>query len=152
MYQNRWSLCVNRWPSAPHKIAPGLRCPGVCSTVDLIATLLDLCSIPSQSVATGFALPCVLRPPVSRFVNGMRVSICTCTVLALIVGLIFRPLDGHSLAEVMSRGGTSIEWKDEALCEYLAHGVISPNAMLRVGRYKLVYSHGDPPALFDVVS
>ena len=33
-----------------------------------------------------------------------------------------------------------------------AHGVISPNEMLRVGRHKLIYSHGDPAALFDVVS
>jgi choline-sulfatase len=94
----------------------------VCSTVDLVATLLDLCNIPDVSYPAGLPLP---------------------------------PLDGDSLATVMSTaagGGdmTSVGWKDEAMCEYLAHGVISPNAMLRVGRYKLLYSHGDPAVLWDI--
>lgn len=92
---------------------------GVCSTVDLIATLLDLCNIPAVSYHAGLPLP---------------------------------PIDGDSLAKVMASAGSAVDdgWKDEALCEYLAHGVISPNAMLRVGRYKLMYSHGDPPVLWDV--
>ena len=104
------------WPAQPSLVQPGRRCAAVTSTVDLIATLLELCNI------DGEGLP---------------------------------PLDGHSLAPLMLPDApadpTAAGWKDEALCEYLAHGVISPNAMLRVGKYKLMYSHGDQPALFDVV-
>ena len=87
------------WPGASGTIAPGVRIGGVCSTVDLIATLLDLCHI------GGAGLP---------------------------------PLDGDSLAPLLSSSGAAAaaaaEWKDEAVCEYLAHGCISPNAMLRAGR------------------
>eukprot|EP01043_Picozoa_sp_COSAG02_P027033 COSAG02_NODE_1576_length_11868_cov_82.967117_7_plen_136_part_00 len=109
-------------PTAPYLVRSWLLA-GVCSTVDLVATLLDLCNIPDVSYPAGLPLP---------------------------------PLDGDSLATVMEAAGggnmTSAGWKDEALCEYLAHGVISPNAMLRVGRYKLLYSHGDPPVLWDIES
>ena len=95
----------------------------MCSTIDLVATLLDLCNIPDVSYPAGLPLP---------------------------------PLDGDSLANVMTSAGSgkmkTDGWKDEALCEYLAHGVISPNAMLRVGRYKLLYSHGDAPVLWDIES
>ena len=41
-------------------------------------------------------------------------------------------------------------WKDEAFCEYLAHGVQRPTAMLRTGRYKFNYSLGDAPELYDI--
>ena len=56
-------------------------------------------------------------------------------------------LDGDSLLPLMKEGGP---WKDEAFCEYLAHGVAGPMAMLRRGRYKLNYSLGDPPELYDI--
>ena len=56
-------------------------------------------------------------------------------------------LDGNSLLPLMREGGP---WKDEAFCEYLAHGVAGPMAMLRRGRYKLNYSLGDPPELYDI--
>jgi choline-sulfatase len=60
-------------------------------------------------------------------------------------------LDGTSLLP-LARGdsGPAGAWKDEAFCEYLAHGVTAPMAMLRRGRYKLNYSLGDPPELFDI--
>ena len=58
------------------------------------------------------------------------------------------PLDGDSLLALMQGSNTS--WKDEAFCEYLAHGVARPTAMLRQGRYKLHYSLGDRPELFDI--
>ena len=58
------------------------------------------------------------------------------------------PLDGHSLLGLMQ--GQREGWKDEAFCEYLAHGVARPTAMLRKGRYKLNYSLGDPPELYDI--
>ena len=46
--------------------------------------------------------------------------------------------------------GAERAWKDEAFGEYLAHGVARPVAMLRRGRYKLIYSLDDPPLLFDL--
>ena len=58
------------------------------------------------------------------------------------------PLDGDSLLALMHNQAP--EWKDEALSEYLAHGVERPMAMLRQGRYKLNYSLGDPPELYDI--
>ena len=58
------------------------------------------------------------------------------------------PLDGASLIPLAR--GESTSWKDEAFCEYLAHGVARPMAMLRRGRYKLNYSLGDAPELYDL--
>ena len=58
------------------------------------------------------------------------------------------PLDGDSLLPLMR--GEAEDWKDEAFSEYLAHGVARPVAMLRRGRYKLIYSLGDAPQLYDV--
>ena len=58
------------------------------------------------------------------------------------------PLDGDSLLPLLT--GESGNWKDEAFCEYLAHGADRPMAMLRRGRYKLNYSWGDPVQLFDL--
>ena len=58
------------------------------------------------------------------------------------------PLDGDSLLPLMR--GEAEGWKDEAFSEYLAHGVARPVAMLRRGRYKLIYSLGDAPQLYDV--
>ena len=57
-------------------------------------------------------------------------------------------LDGDSLLGLMQ--GQDEDWKDEAFCEYLAHGVARPMAMLRKGRYKLNYSLGDAPELYDI--
>ena len=58
------------------------------------------------------------------------------------------PLDGDSLLRLLQ--GQDANWKDEAFSEYLAHGVKRPTAMLRCGRYKLHYSLGDSPQLYDV--
>ena len=58
------------------------------------------------------------------------------------------PLDGDSLLGLLQ--GQDANWKDEAFSEYLAHGVARPTAMLRRGRYKLHYSLGDLPQLYDV--
>jgi choline-sulfatase len=46
--------------------------------------------------------------------------------------------------------GDNLQWKDNAFSEYLAHGVARPTAMLRQGRYKLHYSLGDQPQLYDL--
>jgi choline-sulfatase len=57
-------------------------------------------------------------------------------------------LDGESLIPLAK--GDSARWKDEAISEYLAHGVSGPMAMLRRSRYKLNYIHGEQPELFDL--
>ena len=60
-------------------------------------------------------------------------------------------LDGESVLP-LAFGDSALakSWKDEAFSEYLAHGVVRPVAMLRRGRYKLIYSLDDPPLLFDL--
>ena len=58
------------------------------------------------------------------------------------------PLDGDTLLPLMTSGDA--DWKDEAFCEYLAHGVDRPMAMLRRGRYKLNYYWNDPVELYDL--
>ena len=58
------------------------------------------------------------------------------------------PLDGDSLLPLI-RGETET-WKDEAFCEYLAHGVLRPVAMLKKGDYKLNIGLGDAPELFNI--
>ncbi len=58
------------------------------------------------------------------------------------------PLAGDSLLPLLTEGDR--EWKDEAFCEYLAHGTDRPLAMLRRGRYKLNYSWGEPVELYDI--
>ena len=58
------------------------------------------------------------------------------------------PLDGDSLLPLLT--GRECNWKDEAFCEYLAHGSDRPMAMLRRGRYKLNYSWGDSAELYDL--
>lgn len=60
------------------------------------------------------------------------------------------PLDGDSLLDLAT--GSTTGWKDMAFCEYLAHGVIRPMAMLRRGRFKLNYSLDDPVELYDLAA
>ena len=61
------------------------------------------------------------------------------------------PLDGDSLLPLLlSENGGDPNWKDEAFCEYLAHGCDRPMAMLRRGRYKLNTSWGDQVELYDL--
>lgn len=57
-------------------------------------------------------------------------------------------LDGDSMVSLMR--GRDNDWKDEAFAEYCGHGVVAPMAMLRQGRFKFNYSHGDPPELYDL--
>jgi choline-sulfatase len=57
-------------------------------------------------------------------------------------------LDGSSLLPLMQ--GAKSEWKDCAFSEYCAHGVARPTAMFRRGRYKLHYSLGESPQLYDL--
>lgn len=57
----------------------------------------------------------------------------------------FSELDGDSLLPMMR--GEAEAWKDEAFAEHLAHGTDRARAMIRRGKWKLCYSHGDPPEL-----
>lgn len=42
--------------------------------------------------------------------------------------------------------------EDEVFCEHLAHGTDGPQAMVRQGKWKLSYTHRDPPdfELYDL--
>ena len=60
------------------------------------------------------------------------------------------PLDGDSLMPLID--GDTASWKDEAFCEYLAHGVLRPVGMLKKGKHKLNISLGDAPELFNTAS
>ena len=59
-------------------------------------------------------------------------------------------IDGDSLFPLLQ--GCDDQWKDEAFGEHNAHGTDRPQAMLRKGKWKLCYSHGEPPEfeLYDL--
>ena len=72
-------------------------------------------------------------------------------LIATIIDIVDAPsdgLDGDSFLPLMQ--GDNLQWKDNAFSEYLAHGVARPTAMLRQGGYKLHYSLGDQPQLYDL--
>ena len=83
-----------------------------------------------------------------RFSEVVSLVDVTATVCDIAGDTCDLPLDGHSLLPLLTDGDPS--WKDEAFCEYLAHGSDRPMAMLRRGRYKLNYSWGDPVELYDL--
>ncbi len=56
--------------------------------------------------------------------------------------------DGQDLLPVIT---SSERARDVVFSEYLGHGVAAPVAMVRRGRWKLVYYHGESPQLFDLV-
>jgi choline-sulfatase len=58
-------------------------------------------------------------------------------------------LDGHSLLPVL-RDPTGAVWKDEAFCEYYGHSTNRAQRMIRTGRWKLCYYHGEPAELYDL--
>jgi choline-sulfatase len=59
-------------------------------------------------------------------------------------------MDGDSLRAFVR--DEQSPWKDQAFAEYTAHGTDRARAMLRAGRWKLVYNHGSPPEfeLYDL--
>ena len=54
-------------------------------------------------------------------------------------------LDGDSLLPLIR--GDDASWKNEAFAEHIAHGTDRARAMIRMGKWKLCYGHGDPPEL-----
>ena len=63
---------------------------------------------------------------------------------------IVSPIDGNSLCGLL-HGCKDSEWHDTVYAEMLAEGVQTPCYMIRRGRFKFIYSQGDPPLLFDMV-
>ena len=51
-------------------------------------------------------------------------------------------VDGDSMLPLLE--GRDAGWKDEVLSEQNAHGTDRPRAMLRQGKWKLCYNHGEP--------
>ncbi|MBX3072026.1 MAG: sulfatase-like hydrolase/transferase [Thermomicrobiales bacterium] len=87
--------------------------------------------------------------PTGKTVSGVTSLVdLVATMLDIADAPIDDSLDGDSLLPLIL--GEPEAWKDEAFCEYLAHGVRGPMAMLRRGRDKLNYSLGDPLELFDI--
>jgi choline-sulfatase len=60
------------------------------------------------------------------------------------------PIDGRSLRPLME--GRSDQDQATAFVEYMADGVSTPCCMLRRGRYKLIYTHGQQDQLYDMVA
>jgi choline-sulfatase len=60
-------------------------------------------------------------------------------------------LDGDSLLPVL-HDPTNAVWKDEAFCEYYGHSTNRPQRMIRTGRWKLCYYHGETPELYDLAA
>ena len=98
-------------------------------------------------------VPLIVRWP-GVFAGGRRVpeAVSLVDLVATLVEVAgtepVAELDGSSLTGLMS--GNDRAWKDEAISEYLAHGVLGPMAMLRHGRYKFNYVHEEPPELYDL--
>ncbi len=59
------------------------------------------------------------------------------------------PIDGRSLRPLME--GASDPDQATAFVEYMADAVSTPCCMLRRGRYKLIYTHGHPDQLYDMI-
>jgi choline-sulfatase len=57
--------------------------------------------------------------------------------------------DGRSLLPLK---GKTQDAKNQALVEYLAEGVDRPHIMIRQGKYKYIFTEGDPELLFDISS
>jgi choline-sulfatase len=67
-------------------------------------------------------------------------------------------LDGDSLLpplQALAAGdpaGAEAVWKDEAIVEYYGHATNRPHRMLRTGRWKYAYYHGEPAELYDLAA
>ena len=116
-------------------IPRGQRVPGAVSLVDVTATILDVAEVPrdtSDSYSDLAGSRAIHPAPTQTGPSPAQKKD-------------YLELDGHSLLPML-RGDRSA-WKDEAFVEHLAHGTDRARAMLRQGKWKLCYSHGDPPEL-----
>jgi len=58
------------------------------------------------------------------------------------------PLDGHSLTRLLGDGDP--DWDNKVISEYTGEGVSAPCRMVRRDNYKYIYTHGQPPLLYDL--
>ena len=58
------------------------------------------------------------------------------------------PLDGHSLTRLLGDGDP--DWDNKVISEYTGEGVSAPCRMVRRDHYKYIYTHGQPPLLYDL--
>ena len=61
---------------------------------------------------------------------------------------LFAPIDGTGLNGLLA--GNARDWPDTALSEYCGEGTEYPMFMVRRGRWKYIFSEGDPPLLYDL--
>ena len=59
------------------------------------------------------------------------------------------PLDGHSLMPLLTG---SAAWSNPVISEYTGEGVNAPCRMIRNSQHKLIYTHGHPSLLYDLLS
>lgn len=85
-----------------------------------------------------------------RFQQAVSLVDLTATILDICGVSTNEELDGCSLLPMILK--EAVPCRDEAFVEMLAHGTDRPRAMLRKGKWKLNYSHGNPPEfeLYDL--
>ncbi len=99
-------------------------------------------------------IPFILRRP-GRIAPGGRYGAAT-SLLDLVRTMLdlagddAPDLDGRSLVPLLE--GREPDGAGLALAEYEGHGTVTPARMVRRGRFKLNYYHGEPPELFDLES
>ena len=106
------------------------------------------CNFYEQSVRIPLIISGRDTPTGKRISEVVSTVDLTATLLDIAGVKSIAPLDGSSLFPLMK--AENGEWKDEALSEFYADGSTRPWAMLRQGKYKLVYSHHDPLELYDL--
>lgn len=98
-------------------------------------------------------VPFIIRFP-ECYNKGKRIdkvaSLVDLTVTILAIAGIDVPdyMVGDNMLNLLM--GNNTGWKDQAFCEYLAHGTDRPLCSLRKGRYKLNYSPKEPFELYDM--
>jgi choline-sulfatase len=107
-------------------------------------------------------VPLILRWP-ERLPSGERRShvVDLLDVAATMIDAMEGPAlpHGHGRSLVPVLTGKSTPWTDEVFCEHCTDvvpawtgGRASQQRMIRSGSWKLIYSHGDAPQLFDLAS
>ena len=94
------------------------------------------------------------RLPEGKRVTGATSNVDLVATILDLVGIDPKEwdMDGDSLVSYLD--GDTDEWKDEIICEHLAHGTDGPRIMVRQGRWKLSYTHREPPEfeMYDLES
>ena len=97
-------------------------------------------------------------PVAARFPGAVSLLDLTRTLVDLAGAPDPGDLDGDSLLPAMRAlgaegpAGARALWKDEAIVEYYGHATNRPQRMLRAGRWKYAYYHGEPSELYDLLT